>query len=72
MSKRFNQINEKDVDEFNEADKNQNTKRTELDVNLIHSYIASEEALLVNGPPRMEELSPCEFDTQEKRTENVC
>ena len=33
MSKRLNQINEKDVDEFNEAEENQNTKRkTELDV----------------------------------------
>ena len=43
MSKRFNKINEKDVDEFNEAEGNQNTKRTtELDVNLIPSYIATE------------------------------
>ena len=30
----------KNVDEFNAAEENQNTKRkTELDVNLIHSYI---------------------------------
>ena len=40
--------------------------KTELDVNLIHSYIASEAALHVNRPPRMEELSPSELDTQEK------
>mgnify|MGYP002804725060 FL=1 len=34
-------INERDIDEFNEAEENQNTKRkTELDVNLIHFYIA--------------------------------
>ena len=33
MSKRFNQINEKCVDEFNEVEENQNTKRRkELDV----------------------------------------
>ena len=52
MSKRLNKINEKDVDEFNEAEENQNTKRkTELDVNLIHSYIATEAVLHVNGPP---------------------
>ena len=68
MSKRFNQINEKTfVDEFNEVEENQNTKRkTELNVNLIHSYIASEAALLVNRRPNMEELSPSELDTQEK------
>ena len=43
MSKRFNEINGKNVDEFNEAEENQNTKRRiELDVNLIHSYIATE------------------------------
>ena len=67
MSKRFNQINEKDVDELNEAEENQNTKRKPgLDVNLIHSYVASEDALHVNRPPRMEELSPSELDTQEK------
>ena len=49
MSKRFNQINEKDVDELNEAEENQNTKRkTELDVNLIYPYIASEAAMHVN------------------------
>ena len=48
MSKRFNEINEQDIDEFNEAEENQNTKRkTELDVNLIHSYIATEA--VVNG-----------------------
>ena len=48
MSKRFNKINEKDVDEFNEAEENQNTKRkTELDVNLIHTYIAAEAVLHV-------------------------
>ncbi len=36
MSTRFNEINEKDVNEFNETEENQNTKRkTELDVNLI-------------------------------------
>ena len=64
MSKRFNEINEKDVDELNEAEENQNTKRkTELDVNLIHSYIATEAASLANGPPSMEELSPSELDT---------
>ena len=51
MSKRFNEINEKDVDEFNEAEENQNTKRkTELDVNLIHSYIATEAVSHVNKP----------------------
>ena len=67
MSKRFNQINEIDVYEFNEVEENQNNKRkTELDVNLIHSYIASEAGLHVNRPPRMEELSPSELDTQEK------
>ena len=61
MSKRFNKINEKDVDEFNELEENQNTKRkTELDVTLIHTYIAAEAVLHVNGPPRMEELSPSE------------
>ena len=49
MSKRFNQINEKDVDEFNEAEQNQNTKRkTKVDDNLIHPYIASEAALHAN------------------------
>ncbi|CAB4026989.1 zinc finger MYM-type 2-like [Paramuricea clavata] len=57
MSTRFHEINEKDVDEFNETEENQNTKRkTELDVNFIHSYIASEAASHVNRPPRMEEL----------------
>ena len=51
MSKRFNEINEKDIDEFNEAEENQNTKRkTELDVDLIHSYIATEAVSHVNGP----------------------
>ena len=50
MSKRLNKINEKDVDEFNEAEENQNTKRkTELDVNLIYSYIATEAVSHVNG-----------------------
>ena len=64
MSKRFYQINKKDFDEFNEAEENQNTKRkTELDVNLIHSCIASEAALHVNRPQRMEELTPSELDT---------
>ena len=67
MSTRFHEINEKDVDEFNETEENQNTKRkTELDVNLIHSYIASEAAGPaghVNRPPRMEELSPSQLDT---------
>lgn len=64
MSTRFHEINEKDVDEFNETEENQNTKRkTELDVNLIHSYIASEAAGHVNRPPRMEELSPSQLDT---------
>ena len=64
MSKRFNEINGKDVDEFNESEENQNTKRkTELDVNLIHSYIASEAVWHVNRPPRMEELSPSKLDT---------
>ena len=63
MSKRFNEINEKDADEFNEAEENENTKRkTELDVNLIHSYIATEAVSHVNKPPRMEELSPSELD----------
>ena len=39
MRKRLNQIYEKTLhDEFNEAEEKQNTKRkTELDVNLIHS-----------------------------------
>ena len=56
MSKRFKEINERDVDEFNEAEENQNTERkTELDVNLIHSYIATEAVSQVNGPPSMEE-----------------
>ena len=51
MNQRFYQINKKDGDEFNEAEENQNTKRkTELDVNLFHSYIASEAALHVNSP----------------------
>ncbi len=27
MSTRFNEINEKDIDEFNETEENQNTKR---------------------------------------------
>ena len=64
MSTRFNEINEKDVDEFNETEENQNTKRkTELDVNLIHSYIASEAGGHVNRPPKMEELSPSQLDT---------
>ena len=64
MSKRFNEINEKDIDEFNEAEENQNTKRkTKLDVNLIHSYIPTEAISHVNGPPRMEKLSPSELDT---------
>ena len=64
MSKRFNEINEKDVDEFNESEENQSTKRkTELDVNLIHFYIASEAVWHVNRPPRVEELSPSELDT---------
>ena len=55
-------MNKKDVDEFNEVDENQNTKRkTELDVNLIHSYFASEAALHVNRRPNMEELSPSDF-----------
>ena len=45
---------------------NQNTKRkTELEVNFIHSYIAGEAALPANRPPRMEGLSPSELDTQE-------
>ena len=49
MSKRFNEINEKDIDKFNEAEENQNTKRkTELDINLIHSYIATEAVSHVN------------------------
>ena len=62
MRTRFHEIN--DVDEFNETEENQNTKRkTELDVNLIHSYIASEAAGHVNRPPRMEELSPSQLDT---------
>ena len=56
MSKRLNKINEKDVDEFSEAEENQNTKRkTELDVNLIYSYIATEAVSHVNGLPSMEE-----------------
>ncbi len=64
MSSRFNEINEKDVDEFNETEENQNTKRkTELDVNLIHSYIANEAGGHVNRPPKMEELSPSQLDT---------
>ena len=64
MSTRFHEINEKDVDEFNETEESQNTKRkTELDVSLIHSYIASEAAGHVNRPPRMEELSPSQLDT---------
>ena len=72
MSKRFNRINEKDVDEFNEVEENQNTKRKPgLDVNFIHSYIASEAALHVNRPPRKKELSS-ELDIHEKSTENVC
>ena len=51
-------------DEFNESEENQNTKRkTELDVNLIHSYIASEAVWPVNRPPRIEEMSPSELDT---------
>ena len=55
MSKRLNEINEEDVDEFNEAEENQNTKRkTELDVNLIPSYITIEAVSHVNKPPRME------------------
>ena len=63
MSKRFKQINEKDIDEFYEAEENQDAKRkTELD----HSYIASEAALHVNRPPTMEELSPSELDTQKR------
>jgi hypothetical protein len=65
MSTRFHEINEKDVDEFNETEENQNTKRkTELDVNLIHSYIASEAASHINRPPRMEELSPSQLVCQ--------
>ncbi len=64
MSSRFNEINEKDVDEFNETEENQNTKRkTELDVNLIHSYITSEAGGHINRPPKMEELSPSQLDT---------
>ena len=64
MSKRFYQINKKDFNEFNEAAENQNTKRErELEINLIHSYIASEAALHVNRPPRMKELTPSELDT---------
>ncbi len=64
MSTRFNEINEKDVDEFNETEENQNTKRkTELEVNLIHFYIASEAGGHVNRPPRIEELSPSQLDT---------
>ena len=39
MSKRFNKINEKDVEKFNELEENQNTKRkTELDINLQPNY----------------------------------
>ena len=64
MSSRFNEINEKDVDEFNETEENQNTNRkTELDVNLIHSYIANEAGGHVNRPPKMEELSSSQLDT---------
>ena len=64
MSSRFKEINEKDVDEFNETEENQNTKRkTELDVNLIHSYIANEAGGHVNRPPKIEELSPSQLDT---------
>ncbi len=54
----------KDVDEFIETEEKQNTKRkTELDINLIHSYIATEAGGHVNRPPRMEELSPSQLNT---------
>ena len=60
----MNQINEEDVDKFSEVEENQNTKRkTEPDVNL--RKWKRETALHVNGPPRVEELSPSELDTQE-------
>ena len=69
MSKRLNKINEKDVDEFNEAEENQNTKRkTELDVNLIHSHIATEAVSHVNGPASMEER----LSNIVCRRQNVC
>jgi hypothetical protein len=55
MSNRFNEINEKNVEEFNETEENQNTKRkTQVDVNLIDSYIASEAGCHVNKLPKME------------------
>ena len=61
MSKPFNEINEKDVDEFSETEESQNTKRKLI--NLIHSYITSEAGGHVNKPPKMEELSPTQLDT---------
>ena len=64
MSKRFNEINGKDVNEFNETEENRNIKRkTELDINLIHFYIGSEAGCHVNRPPKMVELSPSQLDT---------
>ena len=43
MGSRFTEIAENDVEKFNESEENQNTKRkTELDVSLIHSYIATD------------------------------
>ena len=69
MSKRLNKINEKDVDEFNEAEENQNTKRkTELDVNFIYSYIATEAVSHVNGVPSIEER----LSNIVCRRQNVC
>ena len=66
------QINEKDVDEFKEAEENQKIKRKPgLDVNLIHSYIVKEAALHVNRPPRMKELSPFELNTHELKQVNL-
>ena len=63
MSKRFNELNGKDVNEFIETEENQNNKRkTELDINLIHCYIANEAGCHVNRPPKMVELSPSQLD----------
>ena len=61
MSKRFNQIKEKDIDELHEAENRNIKRKAELDVNLIHSCIASEAALHVNRPQRKEELSSSEL-----------
>ena len=63
MSKTFNEINGKDVNEFIETEENQNNKRkTEVDINLIHFYIANEAGCHVNRPPKMVELSPPQLD----------